>query len=226
MESSNEIFLEEEVKGELLSVESIVANQKCHILGIISRSRLKSNEVVEMGFGFPYHPANENKIKGFIKQVHELFNIKFGITHIELIIDAKMDVIELVDLNPRLCGNDLLMVLNGAFETTMQDHLIDFACGKDIVDDIAEPSKYAYLQMIMPPPGIKELKSISIPDNQDIFYSKQLKPIGHKFLTTINQLDYIYSIVTQGVSMHDSRKKAHLIAEQIIVNDNQKAVYT
>ena len=114
IEKDDGYFLEEEIVGELMSLECFTVNGVMHPLGLTSRTLLSRDKSIEMGANFPYeHPLKE-KIIEKVNAIHQALEIQHGATHSEVIVCEDGDI-ELVEINLRFGGADLLYITSLAY---------------------------------------------------------------------------------------------------------------
>lgn len=150
IESTGEFFLEEAAQGKLFSVESIVLNGKVSVIGMTGRALSARDSAIEMGCFFPYSNPFEQKIIEKVIRIHEVMGIEHGPTHTEMIIDDKGNI-ELVEMNLRFAGYDMLAVMSHALQSDFAEILLSLAMDQQPICGDFKPVSAAGLTMIMPP---------------------------------------------------------------------------
>lgn len=219
LEKSNLYFLEEEIKGELMSLEGLTIDGEYHYIGLTSRKTLQQNNVVEIGFGFPYQHKKMEKIVKVVSQAHKLLNIKHGPTHTEVIVTPQGDV-EILEINPRLVGADVLITIQQATNKDYTKLLIKLACGENIaIESIKEnSSQCAYLQYLMAPKEVNVFDNISF-NTQDIVFSRIMAKKG-QLITGIQQQNRLAGFIVLANNYEEARLLAKDIANNSKINND------
>lgn len=216
IDSTGQYFLEEAAIGKLFSVESLVVDGTVNVMGFTDRAVSARDAAIEMGLFFPYKNRFEQQIIDKISKIHQAMGIKHGPTHAEIIVDEKGNI-ELVEMNLRFAGYDMLAVVSHSLQQDVSELLVDLALGKQLKLELPEQiRKAAAISMVMPPLDIEVFDSISFPDS--VHFSKVMKPLSHKVISHDSQLDYIGSCVFTAESYEDLLQKNEQIRKQIIVN--------
>jgi len=222
LDLSTDYHLEEAFDGELLSVESISFRGEFQPLGLLSRILYSKNPVVEMGSCFPYpHPLSE-KILAFVKDVHEKLGITDGPTHTELIVNSKGEM-EIIDLNPRFVGADVIQSINFAYGIRMENMLCDYALGK-------KPSfspkfrKFSCLQYFLPP-AVEELTSIQFPETEEVKFHTLFSKIGSKIIAKDTQFDYLGAYLTVMPTFDNAIERSASLRPRVRINERYAGVY-
>ena len=201
-----DLFLEEAAVGELMSLEGWVADGVYVPVGITSRTVLRRDESVEMGAVFPYaHPLHE-RIVAKIADIHAALGLRHGPTHTELIVSPSGEV-ELVELNVRFVGSDVLLLMNQALGLRVEDALCALACGEVPTGQDYTPRGFACLQLMLAPEGTEQLESVEI-DTSLVDDFTLMKPIGFRFESTGFQQDQIARFLISDTSYDGVIRKA------------------
>lgn len=217
-----EYHLEEAFEGELLSVEAISQGGEFHVLGLLSRILYSKNPIVEMGSCFPYpHPLSARIIEK-VRQAHAELGLTDGPTHTEVIV-SDLGEIEIIDLNPRFVGADVLQSINFAYNIKIEEALLDYATGKQIVFDLNQP-RYSCLQYVLPP-EVSAFESIDFPREPEVkFHTSFLKP-GMEIRSKDKQLDYLGCYLTVMPEFSTALKRSRELRSAVRVNHKYKGVY-
>jgi hypothetical protein len=212
------LFLEQAARGELMSLEGWVYGGKYHALGLTSRTVLTREDSIEMGATFPYeHPLRE-AIVAKIAAIHEALGLQHGATHTELMVDVD-GTIELVELNVRFGGADLLLLVNFARNPSADSLLVDLGCGlePEVAGDARQFTGYACMQQILPPHGTTSLDSIVF-DEALIAESRILKKLGSAIASTDHQHDQVGAFIVRDASYAGVLDKARQVRHSVRIN--------
>lgn len=200
IESTGEYFLEEAAPGKLFSVESIVVDGKVTVIGMTGRAVSARDSAIEMGCFFPFSSPFEKSIIEKVTRIHEVMEIKHGPTHAELIIDDKGNL-ELVEMNIRFAGYDMLSVVSYALQKDFSETLLALALGQLPDCNSFKPVVASGIAMVMPPSDLKIFESLDFP--QDVVFTRLMKPLGEEIKSHDSQLDYVGS----GVLLADNSEQ-------------------
>jgi biotin carboxylase len=210
-------FVEEEAVGELLSVEGYVYRGQYHLVGLTSRTVLQRDIAVEMGATFPYEHPRQEEIVDKVRRIHEALGVAHGPTHAEVVVPRDGEI-ELVELNLRFIGADVLMLINAAYGVNMEDDLVALAVGDQPQLRFGRNNgRFACLQYLLPPAGVQQLDSFELPE-QNLPFVKIIKPTGSKLASTDFQLDWIAGFVTCGATYRDALERGLDIRQRTLVN--------
>ncbi|XBS69125.1 ATP-grasp domain-containing protein [Acerihabitans sp. KWT182] len=96
-------IVEEYLEGDVYSAEYVVYKHESYCLGFTDRIISGYPYFAETGAGFPAKLLNEKKSKFYIESIINIMNFDNCILHIEFIEEKNGDI-QIIDLNPRLCG--------------------------------------------------------------------------------------------------------------------------
>jgi hypothetical protein len=125
--------------------------------------------------------------------------------------------IELVELNLRFVGADVLK-------------LIDLACGIEFADDLVrlavgqapslpvKPTRFAHFSSLLAPPGVTRLESFELPDDVELPLVKMIRPVGSELASTDRQLDWIAAFVVTGRTHQEMLDTAVDVRRRTLVN--------
>jgi hypothetical protein len=207
----------------LLSVEGISKNGKYIPLGLLSRILYSKDPTVEMGSCFPYpHPLADKIIK-HVESVLSALEYTEGPSHVELIV-GESGRVEVIDLNPRFVGADVLQSINHALGISVEDILLDACLGREVMP--APPAKqYSCLQYVLPSVGTKRFDAIQFPDDENVrFTTSFLKP-GTEVQSTERQLDYLGCYLTTRPTFEEALAYSLKLRAQVVINSNLPAAY-
>jgi hypothetical protein len=199
---NNAYFLEPEAIGKLISLEALNCFNTCHVLGLTSRLVLEENPSIEMGAGFPFFHPEFKRIEEKVKNAHAALNYTHGPTHTELMIDADGNI-EIIEVNPRFIGSDMLMVINQALDTPIEDVLVDLGLGHDI-GSVPRPKKAASLQLMLPPKSLQRFEGITFEQDDDICFLRIMKNKGDVIGSSTRQIDQMVAFIVEGNDHDDA----------------------
>jgi ATP-grasp domain len=212
------LFLEEEAVGELLSVEGYCYRGRYVPLGITDRSVLARDVAIEMGTTFPCPHPRAGEIIEQARSIHALLGIEHGPTHTELIVPPDGGAIELVELNLRFAGGEILILIDQAFDIRFERDLIALGSGEAPVTAAApRPIRYVTGQDFLAPEHVRQFQSIDIPGD-DIFLRKVVARPGAVLESTNFQTDYVASFVVAAETYVGVLARAHAIRSAATIN--------
>lgn len=218
LKSGHGLFLEEEAAGELLSVEGYCYRGRYVPLGITDRAVLARDVAVEMGSVFPCpHPRHADIVEK-ARAIHELLGIDHGPTHMELIVPPDGGDVELVELNLRFGGGEILFQVNHAFDLQFEDDLVALAVG-DAPATAAPPPTIRFVceQDFLAPAHIRQFDAIEIPGD-DIFFKKIIPKPGAVLKSTNFQSDYVATLLVAADTYADVLARANEIRAAVTIN--------
>jgi biotin carboxylase len=219
LRTTNEYHLEEAFDGELLSVEAISSAGNFTVLGLLSRILYSKDAVVEMGSCFPYPHPFSSEIIAKVKKAHEVLGLTDGPTHTEVIVDAKGHV-EIIDLNPRFVGADVLQSINNAYGIAIEELILNFALGMPISFQ-PKDRKFSCLQYFMPP-EVSVLRNIRFPETPEVRFKTSFIASGTSIKNTNRQLDYLGCYLTVMPSFDAAVDRSRELRTQVLINDTHQ----
>lgn len=220
--SLNEYHLEEAFEGELLSVEAITSNGRFQALGLLSRILYSKDPVVEMGSCFPYPHPLSTKIISLVEKAHQVLGLSEGPTHTEVIVNRSGEP-EIIDLNPRFVGADVLQSINHAYGIRVEEALLDYALGKTPSVE-RNASNYSCLQYFLPP-EVPVLEQVAFPDSPEVrFRTTYIKP-GARIENANRQIDYLGCYLTVMPSFEAALGRSRELRAAVKVNRRHSGVF-
>jgi biotin carboxylase len=184
------LCLEEEAVGELLSVEGYSHRGRYVPVGITDRTVLARDVSVEMGTSFPYPHPRSDEILERARAIHACLEIDHGTTHAEMIVPPSGDI-ELVELNVRMGGGDILIVIDHALGIRFEDDLVTLAVGEGPFNELpSRPVRYVSGQDFLAPAHVRRFDSMEIPGD-DVFFRKIMVKPGTELASTDFQTDQV-----------------------------------
>lgn len=201
-----EFVVEQQARGELLSVESLVSGGRMQQVGLTGRYLLADDPVVEQGLFFPYRHPREPDIRAACAAFHECLGIVEGATHVEVMVPDDGPV-ELIDFNPRFAGLGSIVLASEVYELPFARLLADLACGERPALPVLPPShRYAVDVAVMPPAGVTELRDLTFPPGTAAH--RVTKPIGGPLSGGNAQIDtagwFVVTGPTAATAHHDA----------------------
>lgn len=203
---TGELFLEEEAAGELMSLEGFVFDGRYTPLGLTSRTLLARDNTVEMGATFPYEHPLRQAIIAKVAAMHAELGLRHGATHAELIVTEDGEI-ELVELNVRFGGSDLLLLIEMAFNESVGDVLVDLACGSRPGTMHGRHAGYASVQQVLAPRGSTSVAALEF-DPGLVVESRMLKAVGTSLNSTDFQQDQVAAFIVRGASYPEVLERA------------------
>lgn len=214
---SGELFLEQDADGELMSLEGFTWEGKYHALGLTSRTVLARDESIEMGATFPYEHPLRAAIEEKMAAIHAALGITHGATHAELIVSADQQV-ELVELNPRFAGSDVLLLIDLAYGTAIGELLADLACGiRPQSHSVGQPHRYASVQQLLAASRTETIDEVGI-DQVLVTESRMVKPAGTAITSTDYQHDQVAAFIVTDTSYPAVLEKARAVRAGATIN--------
>ena len=215
-QGGDEYIVEEEIQGELLSVEGFSLDGKYHLLGITGRKRLADDLAIEMAGLFPHDVPFAAELVEKVRQIHQSLGIQYGPTHTEMIIDHKGGA-ELVEVNLRFPGADILLMMNACFDTKVENIILDFACGHKVdLSPVAKVSAYGALRYILPYVGMQTVGEFEFGD--EVLFSRVKFPTGTEIPQKRTQGRHVAGIIVTGKDTADVEENMTRAIRQIKVD--------
>jgi biotin carboxylase len=222
MRSTPEYHLEEEFKGELLSVEAISSNGKFHCLGLTSRILYSKDPTVEMGSCFPYPHPNADKIIELVKAAHEQLGFTDGPSHTEVIINEQGEI-EIIDFNPRFIGADVLQSINFAYGIKIEEVLLDWTIGQPIKIELKQTA-FSCIQYVLPARPLK-FQSMEFSAAPEVKFSTSFLKPGQEASNLNRQIDYLGCYLTVMPSFEAATRRSRELRSSVRVNGNIVGAY-
>lgn len=222
LRSKDEYHLEEAIDGELLSVEALVTNGSFRALGLLSRILYSKNPVVEMGSCFPYPHPHAEKVISLVEAAHKALGLTDGPTHTEVIVDRTGHV-EIIDLNPRFVGADVLQSINHALGVKIEEALLDYALGNQPkINPVA--GNYSCLQYFLPP-NVPRLNALAFPDAPEVKFTSSFIELGSSISSVNRQLDYLGCYLTVMPTFDAAIARSHELRTNVRINGSHQGVF-
>ena len=216
IEQNNDYFVEGAAEGELISVECLVFEGEPNVLGLSSRSLLRRNPTIELGASFPYHHQRMAEIIDKVVKAHKALGIVHGPTHTEVIVPATGDI-EIVEINLRMAGSDMLLLMSAGLKTNVEELLVSLSMGEKPKTNFTQREHVSSMQLVLAPTGTFAFESIEFP--AEVEYFRQLKPAGVTMKSTDTEGDYVGSFIVSAENSEQLHDKVRMIRTNIRVNN-------
>lgn len=222
LNSKREYHLEEAFDGELMSVEAVWFRGRFHYVGLTSRILYSKNPTIEMGSCFPYPHPLADKIVEHVRRAHAALGFTDGPAHTEVIVSPQGEV-EIIDLNPRFVGVDVLQSINFAYGIRFQSALCDWALG---VEPTIRPkgNEFSCLQYILPPRQLI-FESLDFPEAPEVKFHTTLARPGAVVYDLARQVDYMGCYLTVQPSYAGALERSRELRDGILINRSLRATY-
>lgn len=210
------LFLEQAAEGELMSLEGFVVGGQYHALGLTSRTVLRRDPSIEMGATFPYEHPQREAIEAKVRAVHAALGLQHGATHTELIVGADGGI-EIVELNVRFAGSDVLLLINMTLAQSIGDLLTDLACGLAPRMQTLRRLGYASMQQLLAPSGTAVLRSVDI-DPDQVVESRLLKPLDSDLPSADFQHSHVAGFIVTAPTYEGVLEKVRAVRASAAVN--------
>lgn len=211
-----EFVVEEQARGELLSVESLVSGGRIRHVGLTGRYLLAADPVVEQGLFLPYTHPREADIRAACARFHESLNITEGATHLEVMVPDDGPV-ELIDFNLRFAGLGSIVLASEVYDVPFAGFLADLALGREPDLPLLAPGhRYAVDVAVMPPAGETELRDLTLPP--DTIAQRVTKKIGGTLTGGNAQIDTVAWFGVTGETAAQAHRSALAARSATILN--------
>lgn len=218
LQGGHGMVLEEEAVGELLSVEGYCHGGRYVPIGITDRSVLARDISIEMGTTFPCPHPRRDEILERVRAIHGVLGLEHGATHTEMIVPLPAGDIELVEVNLRFAGGDILVLVDRAFDIRFEDDLVSLAVGDGPLTEIpARPVRYACEVDVLVPAHVRRFESLEIPGD-DVFFKKVYVKPGTTLKSTNFQSDQIAEFAFTADSYAGALARANVLRADLVVN--------
>lgn len=222
LNSNPTYHLEEEISGELMSVEAICHQGQFKCVGLTSRILFSKDPTVEMGSCFPYpHPLAE-KIIDLVRRAHIGLGFSDGPTHTEVIVSPRNEI-EIVDFNPRFIGADVLQSINHAYGIRIEESLVDWATGTEPNVKPRE-SQFSCIQYVLPPEPLT-FESMTFPSVPEVKFATYFPVSGTKVLSTERQIDYLGCYLTVQPGFTKAIERSRELRKEVKINQHLMGAY-
>lgn len=218
LQGGHGLLLEEEAVGELLSVEGYCRGGRYVPIGITDRGVLARDIAIEMSTTFPCPHPRRDEIFERVRAIHELLGLEHGATHTEMIVAMPAGDIELVEINLRFAGGDILVLVDRAYDIQFEDDLVTLAIGEGPLTEIpARPVRYACEQDVLAPAHVRVFESLEVPGD-DVFFKKVLVKPGTALKASTFQSDQIAAFAFAAESYAAALARINTIRADLAIN--------
>ncbi|BBB89376.1 MAG TPA: ATP-grasp domain-containing protein [Methylomusa anaerophila] len=219
-------LLEEYMRGEEVSIESVSYNGETTILGITDKSITGSPYFIESGHMFPA-PLNDktrSMVTEFVWDVLKAVGFDHGIAHTEVKITAEGP--RVVEINPRTAGNYIVELIERVTGINLLHAFIDLSLGiKPAISAKDSGITSAAIMFLVPPQGgrITEIQGgESLATDEHIARYKIENCVGKNIDSPIDNACYLGHIIAQDAEGLNARFYAEEALKRIVFNFNDK----
>lgn len=219
-------LLEEFMKGEEVSVESVTYNGETTILGITDKSITGSPYFIENGHMFPANLDEEmsTTVTKFVRDALQAVGFDHGIAHTEVKLTAEGP--RIVEINPRTPGNYIVELIQKVTDVDLLRVFVDLSLGnKPAITKKDGGISSAAVMFIVPPQGgtITHVQGVeSLESDQHIVRYKIEDCVGKSIASPIDNACYLGHIVTQDTEGLNARDYAEQAINRIILTFDQQ----
>lgn len=214
-------LFEEEIIGEIYSIEGFVDGSNIEVWGYNDRMMVPPPYYYEVGSTFFLEEPNEG-IKDYCMEVLKATQYDYGPFHLEFIVSNKGAI--LVELNPRLIGGGAHQCMNHSFNTSIVEYII-----RKYLDMSVEKlsfSSYSTLYDLYPnKEGI--ITNINFNEVSNISSVKEIqitKKIGDILTHPKSNSDSFGYLITVGDSHEESANNARNAAKLIKIDVEKRRI--
>jgi len=131
--------------------------------------------------------------------------------------------VEIIDFNPRFVGADVLQSVNNACGIHVEEHLLDWACGKSTIIETRN-SQYACLQYILSPEPL-QFETISLPSAPEVKFRTTFTKPGAKLASIDRQLDYVGCYLTVMPTFESALSRSKELRGEVKINGHFEGAY-
>jgi biotin carboxylase len=145
-----------------------------------------------------------------------------GPTHTEVIVSPNGDV-EIIDLNPRFVGADVLQSINFAFGVKIEEVLLDFSMGIPVRFTPTE-SNFSCLQYVLAPQS-GTFETVTFPKHPEVRFTTSYKENGECMESVDRQFDYVGCYLTVMPSFQQAIKRSLELRREVRINHICEGAY-
>lgn len=200
------VLLQSYLEGDEFSVEIIGRGSGHEVLGITRKYLGDPPFFVEVGHDFPADlpQSSHDAIVTLVKRALDAVGLNFGPSHSEVRFDGEQAF--LIEINPRLAGGMIPVLIEAALEVDLLDAIIDLYAGNPNMLAVSCCSAAASIGFLIPPgPGL--LKRVSYQPNEHVLQLACSKKIGERLVQMGDFRDRIGYVIMTGNSPQESRAR-------------------
>ncbi|MFA9556549.1 ATP-grasp domain-containing protein [Evansella sp. AB-rgal1] len=215
-------LLEEFMKGEEVSVESVSYNGETTILGVTDKSITGTPYFIESGHMFPTQLSEKTHtvVTQFVRDSLKAVGFDHGIAHTEVKITDKGP--RIVEINPRTAGNYIVELIQRVTGIDLLEAFVNLALGKkpEITSKDSGIASAAVMFIVPPQSGtISQLKGIeSLKSDEHIARYKVESCIGKHIAPPIDNACYLGHVITQDTEGLNARLYAEKAINRITLS--------
>ncbi|KGX60521.1 lyase family protein [Burkholderia pseudomallei] len=137
------------VEGDEYSVETLTVARSTQIVGIVRKRLGREPHFVEIGHDYPapLSSPQRERIERTVLRALEALGYAFGPAHTELRVRG--DTVTIIEINPRLAGGLIPVLLGEVFDVDLLDHVLDMWLGVAAFADLTA-KRYGAIRFALP----------------------------------------------------------------------------
>ncbi|CAH1195339.1 D-alanine--D-alanine ligase [Paenibacillus plantiphilus] len=219
-------LLEEYMRGEEVSVESVSCNGEITILGITDKSITGTPYFIENGHMFPAKLNDDiyAEVTQFVRNALEAVGFDHGIAHTEVKLTAAGP--RIVEINPRTAGNYIVELIERVTDIDLLHAFVDLSIGEQPVLTAKDSGiASAAVMFLVPPRGgtITRIEGIeSLQSDEHVVRCKIEDCAGKSVETPIDNACYLGHIIAQDTEGLNARDYAEQALARITLSFEQR----
>ena len=215
------VIIQEYIEGKEFSVEVCSISSKHHIIGITKKYLGKKPYFVEVGHDFPaiLKKEEEENISEVVQTLLTHLNFNFGFSHLEIRIKA--DKVFVIEVNPRLAGGMIPVLIEMATGVDVLDVLLGIYAQQITSYPNSKCKKFTAIRHLLPKSeGV--IKKVAFNSDVDVDLIKWHKKKGELISIQGDFRDRIAYAIVSDVSQIACATKAEKILESFNIEVEKK----
>lgn len=203
---AREWLIEELIVGNEFSAEMIYHDSKWKLISITEKETFGEHSV-ECGHVTGAVDFSNINIEEIFSKLLELFELRFGATHIEFFIHNSD--LYLVEINPRLAGDCIPELVEIATGVNMIEHILMQSIGKN-ADISIKNNEYASIQFALPTTSGKYLEVLGFEEASKVegFVRMVINELPYNSLEIKSSYNRLGYIITKGKTKKEAQEAA------------------
>lgn len=221
-------LLEEFMRGEEVSVESVSYNGETTILGITDKSVTGTPYFIENGHMFPAKLSDETQaaVTRFVQDALQAVGFDHGIAHTEVKITA--DGPRLIEINPRAAGNYIVELIERVTGIDLLHAFVDLSLGRrPVIAATDRGIASAAVMFLVPPQGgtIAQIRGLDTLEADSHIVRYKIEGCEGKSVSApIDNACYLGHVITQDPEGLNARSYAEEALKRIVLNFDNREV--
>ena len=223
-----EALVQSYVAGAEYSVETITAGGRTQVLGIVRKHLGPEPDFVEIGHAFPARlaPAETALIEQTVLRALAAVGFAFGPAHTELRLTKDQRQAVIIEINPRLAGGLIPVMLDAVLDADLLGDIIDLWTGAGGLPDVF-PRRFGEIRFALPRrPGI--LRSpVRLPDDAPhlalLRHFHAIRQPGDELALRGDFRDRAAAVICTGDCREDVEAAARELGARVIVETQEAA---